>query len=765
MWPPSANAHLLPALQRLLLAVLVLAGVMAGAALRADDADSGRPLIRIGVLSHRGDPATQRSWTPTADYLGEALPDYRFRIEPLDFSAIDAAVADRRVDFVLANPAIYVNLEVRYRVSRIATLRNRVADHETNVFGGVIFTRRDLAEVQGLEDLRGRTLAAVDPTSLGGFEMAWGELAAYGIDPWTDLTLTFAGIHDAVVHAVERGEVDAGTVRTDILERMAEAGTLDLTALRVINPQEDPEFPFLRSTALYPEWPFGKLHHTDEGLAQRVAIALLQMPKDHSAAQAGGYAGWTVPLDYQPVHRLLERLHLPPFDRVTRFSLHDAIRRYWPTLFLGALALLVMAVLTLHVLRLNRRLERAKARLEQRHELILDSVAEGIYGVDLDGRTTFVNAAMERLTGWRAAELIGRNQHELLHHTRANGSRHPASECPVSATFRDSQPRYVDDDVFWRKDGRSLPVEYSSTPIRDERGVTIGSVVVFRDMTERKQAAEKLRRHQEELTHVARLSTLGEMASGIAHELNQPLTAISANARACVHLVEGGRATLADCSDVMERIAAQAERAGQVIRHIRHFVRKEAPQTRPARVAAMFETVIALLRPEAERAGVVVEVQVGDGAQWVLAQEIQIEQVILNLARNAIEAMAEAPSAGAGPEHSRRLTLAARTCPEGIEITVTDTGPGLDPAVAESLFEPFVTTRPDGLGLGLSISGGICEAHGTRLEVRSSPGEGSQFRFVLRAASPPPTGAPEQGVEANPAPAHRHRAGADCHGH
>ena len=373
-----------------------------------------------------------------------------------------------------------------------------------------------------------------------------------------------------------------------------------------------------------------------------MAIALLQMPRDHPAALAGDYAGWTVPLDYQPVHRLLERLHLPPFDRPTRFTLSDALQRYWPSLLLGLAVLLVMAVLTLWVLRLNRRLQRAKARLEQRHELILNSVAEGIYGVDLNGCTTFVNAAMERLTGWRADELIGQHQHELLHHTHADGTPHPAHECPVYATFRDSIPRYVDDDVFWRKDGSSFPVEYSATPIRDERGATLGSVVVFRDMTERQQAAENIRRHQGELAHVARLSTLGEMASGIAHELNQPLTAISANARACVHLVEGGRATLEHCSDVMERIAAQAERAGEIIRHIRHFVRKEPPQTRPARVAAMFETVVALLRPDAQRAGVVLETQVGEGAEWVLAQEIQIEQVILNLARNAMEAMAEA---------------------------------------------------------------------------------------------------------------------------
>jgi two-component system sensor histidine kinase TtrS len=375
---------------------------------------------------------------------------------------------------------------------------------------------------------------------------------------------------------------------------------------------------------------------------------------------------------------------------------------------------------------------KAKARLEQQQELILNSVAEGIYGVDMAGRTTFVNRPMVNLTGWRAEELIGANQHEILHHSHADGRPHPAHECPVYATFRDNQPRFVDDDVFWRKDGSSFPVEYSSTPIRDERGATVGSVVVFRDVTERKQAEERVRRHQAELAHVARLSTLGEMASGIAHELNQPLTAIATNARACVRMLESGRDSGEQCSDVMERIAAQAERAGEVIRQIRHFVRKELPNLRPTPLRAIFDTVLGLLRPDAQRAGVelVLDQPWADSraGPWVLAQQIQIEQVLLNLGRNAIEAMAGLP----GP---RRLTLSAwQTQEGGIALAVTDTGPGLAPDIRERVFDPFVTTKPQGMGLGLSISAGIVEAHGATLIVQSEPGAGASFRFTLPLA-------------------------------
>jgi PAS domain S-box-containing protein len=697
----------------------------------AADPGPGNGEIRIGVLSHRGDAITERMWTPTADYLTRALPDQRFRIVPLDFTQVDPAVRDARVDFVLVNPGIYVNLEVRHRVSRIATMQNRVGLVRSNVFGGVVFTRADHPGLTRLEDLRGRSLLAVDRDSLGGFQMAWEELLERGVDPDLDLArLDFAGTHDAVVLAVGRGDYDAGTVRTDILEQMDAEGAIRLSDYRILNPQEDPEFPFLRSTPLFPEWPFSKLRHTNTILAQRVAIALLEMPVDHAAAGAGGYAGWTIPLDYQPVHDLLRRLRLPPYDHPSPFTLKEAIARYWMALLLGVLSLVLMAALTTWATRLNKRLTRAKARLEHQQELILNSVAEGIYGVDLAGRTTFVNRPLMEMTGWGAEDLIGANQHDLLHHSHADGRSHHAEECPVYATFRDNQPRFVEDDVFWRKDGTCFPVEYSSTPVRDESGATVGSVVVFRDVTERNEAEERVRRHQAELAHVARLSTLGEMASGIAHELNQPLTAIATNARACVRMLESGGDSGEQCSDVMERIAAQAERAGEVIRQIRRFVRKEPPDIRPTPLRAIFETVLGLLRPEARRSGVGLVVEGPEEPLWVLAQEIQIEQVLLNLTRNAVEAMADTP----GP---RRLTLRAQPLNGSrVELAVTDTGPGLPPEIRERIFQPFVTTKSQGLGLGLSISAGILEAHGSELMVDSEPGAGVCFHFTLPLVPP-----------------------------
>ncbi|MDJ0807934.1 MAG: PhnD/SsuA/transferrin family substrate-binding protein [Gammaproteobacteria bacterium] len=683
--------------------------------------------VTIGVLSHRGDWVTRNMWGLTADYLEEAVPQYKFHILPLDFNEVDPAVASGKIDFVLVNPGIYVNMEVKYRVSRIATLYNRRGDVPYKIFGGVIFTRQNHPEIHNLEDLIGRSLMAVDATSLGGFQMAWREMKAVGLDPYEDLSrLEFGGIHDRVVTAVRDGLVDAGTVRTDILERMALVGEIDLSEFRIINPQKNLEFPFAHSTRLYPEWPFSKVAHTPNELAEQVAVALLKMPQDHPAAIAGKYAGWSIPLDYQPVHELFKELLLPPYEDLGKFTLSDAISRYWYALLGGIVILLFMGFMTFWVLRLNRELKKTQRRLEHQHELILDSVADGIYGVDMRGNSTFFNQAAEKLTGWRADEVIGKNQHQLLHHTHVDGTPYDVNDCPVYQTFCDSQPRFISEDIFWRKDGSSFPVEYSSTPIKDEKGETIGSVVVFRDIAEQKQAEEDARQHQAELARVARLSTLGEMASGIAHELNQPLTAISTNAQASIRLLESNSPDTNVCVDVMDRIVTQADRAGEIIRQLRRFVRKEPLELAEVDINALVSAVVVLIRPELRRANVRLKLQLDPQLPRIAVQPIQIEQVILNLARNSIEALNEVPM------NSRKLSIqTSRVDLDGIRLTVRDSGPGLKPELIDNLFDPFVTSKPDGMGLGLSISHGIIEAHGGKLTKVSPTDGGAEFSIFL----------------------------------
>lgn len=686
--------------------------------------------IRIGVLSHRGDAATLQTWSPTADYLNATLTDYFFEIVPLNFDQVEPAVDSGEVDFVLFNPGIYVNLEVRHRVTRIATLNNRRNGVPYNLFGGVIFTRSERDDIEWLSDLVGKRFMAVDRTSLGGYQMAWRELRGQAIEPQIDFEdLSFAGTHDEVVMAVRNGEADAGTVRTDILERMARQGTINLNEFRVLNPKQDADFPFIHSTRLYPEWPFSKVRHISNQLAQQVAVALLKMPADHPAADKGDYSGWTIPLDYQPVHDLFKELKLAPYDETSRFTLLDVLRYYWKWVVVGTIVALALLFMSSWVWQLNRELKKAQRFLEHKHDLILNSVGDGIYGVDLEGNSTFVNRAMERITGWSAEDLIGHNQHELLHHTRADGSAFPGIECPVYHTFRDDMPHFVAEDIFWCKDGQSLPVEYSSTPIKDTHGATVGAVVVFRDITERKEAAEELRQHQAEFAHIARVSTMGEMASGIAHEINQPLAAIANYTRASIRMLESGKGDIEQITEIMTRAANQADRAGEIIRQLRNFIRKETPERSRVDINNLVREVAVLIGPEANKSRVTIDLNLQSELPHVHAHAIQVEQVVLNLARNAIEAMAESDAS------TRQLTIT--TAPgddKTLSVKVSETGPGITAEAQEQLFDQFFTTKPRGMGLGLSISRGIIEAHEGRLWVETNVAAGATFSFILPTA-------------------------------
>ncbi|MCK5902189.1 MAG: PhnD/SsuA/transferrin family substrate-binding protein [Cocleimonas sp.] len=691
------------------------------------------PFIKIGVLSHRGDAKTLEKWTPTAHYLIGKLPQYDFEIIPLDFDQVNDAVKHKKIDFVLVNSGIYVNLEAKYHISRLATMIN--ARHQTpyKVFGGVIFTRYDRDDIQTLKDTCGKSFMAVNENSLGGFQMAWGELNKQQINPYQDFSrLEFGGIHDNVVRAVLEGKVDVGTVRTDILERMNNAGLIDKEKLKIINPQQNSDFSYLHSTPLYPEWPFSKLKHTDPDLARQVAVALLQISKDDPALAIGEYAGWAIPLDYNEVQRLFKALTLPPYASLEKLTLTEALKRHWYWVVGSLLALLVLIALTSAVVQHNRRLKRSQHRLERQHQLINQSVGDGIYGVDLEGNCTFVNKAMEDMTGWSATDLIGNNQHTILHHTHEDGSQHRREDCPVYQSSIDQKARFIADDVFWKKDGTYISVEYSCTPLRGVSGKVRGSVVVFRDITERKQIQKNNQEHQLQLAHVGRLSMLGEMASGIAHELNQPLTAITTNSRACVRLLETNKNNTEQCADIMEKIAAQAERAGGVIQYIRHFTHKELPHKKPAKIKDMLDTVLDLLHHEIKTKKIILTLKLDPKVPWVLAQDIQIEQVILNLIRNAIDSLDSVP------KEKRKLVIRTREMPRNkVEIKVTDTGRGLKKVIKDQLFEPFMTTKDHGMGLGLSISQGIIEAHGDQIKVETPLGHsGVSFYFCLMQSSP-----------------------------
>ncbi|MDP3695239.1 MAG: PhnD/SsuA/transferrin family substrate-binding protein, partial [Desulfocapsaceae bacterium] len=382
--------------------------------------------VKIGVLAKRGEGNAVQIWTPTAEYLSSAITTHSFEIIPLNYTQVEQAVQNRTIDFIITNSAYYVDLEYKFGVSRIATMKNLLNHVPKSQFGGVIFTRSDSKDMNGLHDLSGKSFSAVDQDSFGGWLMALREFQAQGINPSHDFqSLKFVGTHDAVVLAVLNGEADAGTVRTDTLEKMTEEGTINLASIKILNPQHLDNFNYLHSTRLYPEWPFAKLQHTAEKLSEDVAIALLLMSPQSHAAQVPHIGGWTVPLDYQPVHQLLQELELGPYTHhFGKIRLVDFVKQYWVWLFIISILFVLLLFFTSHTVRLNRRLVFAQAELakqletiksaqkavqesERNYREIFHSANDAFFVHDLaSGAILDVNKAMCEMFGYSRDEVL-----------------------------------------------------------------------------------------------------------------------------------------------------------------------------------------------------------------------------------------------------------------------------------------------------------------------------------------------------------------------
>jgi signal transduction histidine kinase len=333
--------------------------------------------VKIGVLAYRGKDRAMRMWEPTALYLSRHIPGHTFTIVPLDFHEMGPAVGSGAVDFVVTNTSFYVELESQYGISRIATMQNRQNSSFYTLFGGVIFCRADRQDIHDLSDLKKKRFIAVEETSLGGWQAAWREFKAAGIDPYRDFSkVEFANTHDAVVYAVRDGTADAGTVRTDTLERMQDAGLIDLSIFRILNQQHEKDFHFALSTRLYPEWPFAKIRDTSDDLAQDVAIALLQLSPGDPAAKAAHISSWTIPLNYQPVNDLMKELRVGPYREYGKMTLSGVMREYWPWIILSALALLSATMTAGYVINLNHRLSTAQLKLRKHQDDLEATVLE-----------------------------------------------------------------------------------------------------------------------------------------------------------------------------------------------------------------------------------------------------------------------------------------------------------------------------------------------------------------------------------------------------
>ncbi len=566
--------------------------------------------INIGVLTYRGSDPVHTQWQETINYLNNSIAGYRFRLRPLYLDQLYGAISGGEVDFVLTNSGSYVELEAQLGISRLLTLEPIDGGSAERGIASVVFTRRERDDLNELADLRDKRLLAVSELAFGGFQVIWRELSHYQIDPFTDIKqLEFSGFPiDEIVYSVLNGEADAGVIRACFLEKMATEGKIALERFKAISPKSTEGIDCLHSSRFYPNWPLAKSNTTPEDLAKKVAQVLLALPADSPPARTGGYAGWTVPVDYQPVHELFRELQIGPYAWRRNQVLLELWSRYWQWLALGVIALFWWIWHTTRVEFLVRR---------------------------------------------RTEQLKGQ-------------------------------------------------------------------------MDERRRAEERLSQQQRELAHVSRISSVGELASGMAHELNQPLSAINSYAQGSVWRLEQDHPELGEMIDVQKQIVAQAERAGTIIERFRGFLRNEEVSCRDVSLNDAIHEAVALFSSEAKRRGVSVVLELLPDLPPVCGEIIQIEQVLLNLMQNGAEVME--PLSG----EERLLTLRSLIGDdETVIIEVENSGPALETELFHRLFTPFFTTKLNGVGIGLSLSRSIIESHGGAIYCVEPAEQGTIMRIKL----------------------------------
>lgn len=454
----------------------------------------------------------------------------------------------------------------------------------------------------------------------------------------------------------------------------------------------------------------------------------------HSATQGNRRVLRASTLLDLPGHALMLQLESPRVSRTGFYGLFPNLL----TAVVGALSLALLAVMAMlgRDMRRRQRAEHDLANALAFRKAMENSLVTGLRARDMQGRITYVNPAFCQMVGFTPEELVGTGlpapwwPPELVDEYQQRQAVRLAGQ---------TLPREGYESVFQRKDGTRIPVLIIEAPLIDAQGVQTGYMSAIVDMTEQRRVEDLNRTSQERLQATARLATVGEMASLLSHELNQPLAAISSYATGTLNLLDGPASSLpqADLQQAMKRIGEQADRAGRVIRSVADFVRRREQVREAVSPSALVDAIQPLLVLQAKKQGIRLQIELAPGCPAVLCDRTMVEQVLLNLARNGMQAM---PPGCPAPESGLRV-LGLRVAPlrqpnaastkRWVEFSVTDHGEGLSEEVQAKLFTPFFTTKTEGMGLGLSLCRTVIEQHGGALVFEAAQPRGTVFRFTL----------------------------------
>jgi two-component system sensor histidine kinase DctS len=434
-------------------------------------------------------------------------------------------------------------------------------------------------------------------------------------------------------------------------------------------------------------------------------------------------------------------IDLPGYTLVLRLDSWRGSPDLFPNFLTAMVAAMTLALASVLVLlgrdtRRRLRAERGLAEALAFRKAMEDSLVTGLRARDPQGRTTYVNPAFCQMVGFSVQELL------------QSGPLAPYWPPDLAQEYRERQalrlagsapPREGFETVFMRQDGSRFPVMVFEAPLIDAQGRQAGWMSAVLDISEQRRVEELSRASQERLQATARLATVGEMASLLSHELNQPLAAISSYAAGSINMLQDSDAPehLAQITQALRQIAAQSQRAGRVIKSVHDFVRRREQVREMIAPGALIDAVMPLISLQSRKLSVRIQTTLEPDLPAIWCDRTMVEQVLLNLTRNAMQAMDQQLLG------QRRMALEVRRAVSGerpselqawIEFSVTDSGPGIADPVAEKLFTPFFTTKPEGMGLGLSLCRTVVEQHGGSLTFTTRQGVGTVFRFTLPMA-------------------------------
>lgn len=459
-------------------------------------------------------------------------------------------------------------------------------------------------------------------------------------------------------------------------------------------------------------WWFSERYRVSVHNADGVEIATKSKVEAHAGTQQ-----YAIPLD-PPGHGLTLQL-----------SAYRAATRWFPVLLIGAAVFLggiiIWSLWQLRQHTLGRQAAEQALRGEMAFRRAMEgSLLTGLRARDVSGKVTYVNPAFCRMTGYDERELLGAEP-PMPYWDPDEMARTLAIHKQILAG---DAPREGIEIRFRHKDGRPIDALIFEAPLIDASGEQTGWMGSFLDITAEKQAEALARQQEERLQATSRLISMGEMASTLAHELNQPLAAISSYGAGCLNRLEDGTSNTGELRDVIGKITRQARRAGDIIRRVHDFVRRSEPKRETIDLNSAIRDAVALLEADARKRRVRIDTELAHEALPVNADPIMLEQVAVNLIRNAKDAMAELPAS--------QRAIEVRTFADDalVILRVTDTGHGISEESARRIFEPFFTTKAEGMGMGLNICRSIAELHGGRMSFEPNPDGGTIFTFSLPRA-------------------------------